>query len=383
MPYGEEEKREKLRELGARIRAKREELGMSLEQVSDRTKIRSKYLIAVEEGDDSISPGKTYFRAFLKTYASFLGLDGTEFSNKYREIEGEVSQEPNRPKEARARTTSDAAGIPAQGRGPAERSPSLREPSSPRPSEPAPDAPGLRKPLLSVGDVPGSKAAPAAIEPPEFDLASRHEAEEPFTPRTYRSGGRKRKMPAGRRRSRGTAWVLIALVLAAALYYVAVYYPRILAALRGADNPPTGGEPAGGTPAAGGGPTAEPPTGSTPDPTGDPKEPRPPTPKVTREDPNKEKTIWSVDRSPVEVVLNLTEGEDSYCWVSVKTDGAASFERTLVPGEEVKVTAKSEITVRAGRPWVMKVQVNGQDMGFAGEFGPVKDLVFRSTVAGN
>ena len=114
MPNGEEERRRKLRELGARVRARREELGMSLEQVSDRTKIRTKYLTAVEEGDDSVSPGKTYFRAFLKTYASFLGLDGTEFSNRYGEIEREAEEEAARPKDFRARPPAAPTPQPAE-----------------------------------------------------------------------------------------------------------------------------------------------------------------------------------------------------------------------------------------------------------------------------
>jgi hypothetical protein len=52
----------------------------------------------------------------------------------------------------------------------------------------------------------------------------------------------------------------------------------------------------------------------------------------------------------------------------------------LTPGEVVDLTADSEITIRAGKPWVMDIILNGQEMGPGGEFGPVKDLVFRVAV---
>ncbi|NLC15671.1 MAG: DUF4115 domain-containing protein [Firmicutes bacterium] len=79
-------RREKLVELGEMIRARRENLGLSIEEVQEQTKIRSKYLRAIEAGDDRIPPGQAYFRVFLKSYAEFLGLDGLEFSRAYREI---------------------------------------------------------------------------------------------------------------------------------------------------------------------------------------------------------------------------------------------------------------------------------------------------------
>ncbi len=66
--------RGKLTELGERIRAQREHLGLSVQEVEEQTKIRSKYLMAIEAGEDKIAPGKAYFRVFLKSYADFLGF---------------------------------------------------------------------------------------------------------------------------------------------------------------------------------------------------------------------------------------------------------------------------------------------------------------------
>lgn len=78
---------QKLVEIGELIKARRENLGLSIEEVQEKTKIRSKYLRAIEAGDDRIPPGKAYFRVFLKSYAEFLGLDGMEFSRAYRELD--------------------------------------------------------------------------------------------------------------------------------------------------------------------------------------------------------------------------------------------------------------------------------------------------------
>lgn len=330
MPYGEEDKREKLRELGARVRAKREELGMSLEQVSEKTKIRSKYLIAVEEGDDSVSPGKTYFRAFLKTYATFLGLDGAELSGRYREIEEAA--------ELAKTTAAQSPGSQSEG---------------PRPA-PSPSR-------LSEGDKAGAIVVSAPSAP-----------KTPSVHRHTRQSQRRRKPPGDRRRRSGAVWLFLVLAaMAAAAFYITVYRPDIIGRPKDAGKPPTGDVLPVPSPVA----PADPP----PEKPSEPAKTEPAAAKVSREDPSEEKTVWSVDRSPVELVLKMSAESDSYCWVSVVVDGEPSFERTLTPKEEVRVTAKKEIAVRAGKPWAVNVHINGRDMGPAGKFGPVKDLVFRST----
>jgi len=47
-----------------------------LEEVEERTKIRKRYLRAMEEERWELLPGAAYARAFLRTYAEFLALDG-------------------------------------------------------------------------------------------------------------------------------------------------------------------------------------------------------------------------------------------------------------------------------------------------------------------
>lgn len=64
-----------MKEIGEYLRNRRIELGISLEEAEQNLKIRKKYLVALEEGDESILPGRTYFVGYLRNYANYLGID--------------------------------------------------------------------------------------------------------------------------------------------------------------------------------------------------------------------------------------------------------------------------------------------------------------------
>ncbi len=61
--------------IGARLRARREELDISLDQVVARTRIRRVYLEALEGERFDEFPGEAYLKGYLKGYAESLGLD--------------------------------------------------------------------------------------------------------------------------------------------------------------------------------------------------------------------------------------------------------------------------------------------------------------------
>lgn len=65
-------------ELGDRLRRAREARGLSLDQVEEITKIRRRYLEALEEEDFGQLPGEVFVRGFLRNYAVALGLDAEE-----------------------------------------------------------------------------------------------------------------------------------------------------------------------------------------------------------------------------------------------------------------------------------------------------------------
>lgn len=74
-----------LTEIGTLLRLAREEQGLSLELVQSETKIRLRYLEALEAGDESIIPGEVYLKGFLRFYANHLGLDGHALVEEFKD----------------------------------------------------------------------------------------------------------------------------------------------------------------------------------------------------------------------------------------------------------------------------------------------------------
>jgi len=72
-------------EIGKTLRSARENQGITLEFAEQETKIRKKYLVALEQENFDIIPGKVYVRGFLRNYARFLGIDGEELVSSYDE----------------------------------------------------------------------------------------------------------------------------------------------------------------------------------------------------------------------------------------------------------------------------------------------------------
>ncbi|MHA7963099.1 RodZ domain-containing protein [Paenibacillus sp. CAU 1782] len=71
-------------DLGALLRKAREERGLSLEDIQELTKIRKRYLEAIESGDYRVLPGTFYVRAFVKNYSEAVGLDPDEVLRLYQ-----------------------------------------------------------------------------------------------------------------------------------------------------------------------------------------------------------------------------------------------------------------------------------------------------------
>ena len=62
-------------DLGAQLKRARDERGMSLSDIANRTKISVTALEALERNDLSKLPGGIFGRAFVRAYAGELGLD--------------------------------------------------------------------------------------------------------------------------------------------------------------------------------------------------------------------------------------------------------------------------------------------------------------------
>jgi cytoskeleton protein RodZ len=94
-------------EIGNSLREARLRQGYELPLVEADTKIRAKYLRALEEERFEVLPGDTYVKGFLRTYAEYLGLDGQlyvdEFNSRFtREEEPLARERPRKQTRSRA-----------------------------------------------------------------------------------------------------------------------------------------------------------------------------------------------------------------------------------------------------------------------------------------
>ncbi|MBF2639989.1 helix-turn-helix domain-containing protein [Listeria welshimeri] len=78
-------------ELGDKLKQARREKELSLDDLQQITKIQKRYLVAIEEGNYAVMPGKFYARAFIKQYAEAVGLDSATL---FDEFESEVPDTP-------------------------------------------------------------------------------------------------------------------------------------------------------------------------------------------------------------------------------------------------------------------------------------------------
>jgi len=70
---------------GQMLRAARKEKQWSYMETEDTTKIRVRYIQALEEEDYGVLPGATYVKGYLRTYAKQLGLDPDEIITLYND----------------------------------------------------------------------------------------------------------------------------------------------------------------------------------------------------------------------------------------------------------------------------------------------------------
>ena len=70
-------------EIGSSLREARERQKLELRDIERETRIRAKYLQALEEERFDVLPGPAYAKGFLHTYADHLGLDGRRFVEEY------------------------------------------------------------------------------------------------------------------------------------------------------------------------------------------------------------------------------------------------------------------------------------------------------------
>jgi cytoskeleton protein RodZ len=88
-----------VRPLGEWLRQRRQELGFSLEEAQEATRIRARFLEALESEDLASLPNPVVARGFLRNYAVYLGLDPQEAADRFSRIAGPVQPEILAPQE--------------------------------------------------------------------------------------------------------------------------------------------------------------------------------------------------------------------------------------------------------------------------------------------
>src|SRR6187397_2861243 len=93
--------------IGDTLREARMREHLDIADVEAKTKIRAKYLRALENEEFGMLPGPTFVKTFLRTYAEMLGLDPHVLVDEYRanyESEDELDAQPLGPPTALSRT---------------------------------------------------------------------------------------------------------------------------------------------------------------------------------------------------------------------------------------------------------------------------------------
>ena len=103
--------------LGEMLRAQREKKGITLDQAAADTRIREKFLTALEGGDYQSLPGAVYTKGFLRNYAEYLDLDQEDLIALFQQERGLIAEpartfEPMRPIMRRSVILTPAVFVP-------------------------------------------------------------------------------------------------------------------------------------------------------------------------------------------------------------------------------------------------------------------------------
>lgn len=80
---------------GEQLRLAREARGISLREISEQTRISTRYLEAIERGDLKRLPGGIFNRSFIKAYAKYIGYDEAEALEAYARTAREQGASPD------------------------------------------------------------------------------------------------------------------------------------------------------------------------------------------------------------------------------------------------------------------------------------------------
>jgi cytoskeleton protein RodZ len=109
-------------EIGSTLREARMRAHIDLSEIEEQTKIRARYLRALENEEWGLLPGEAYTKSFLRAYAQALGLDGRALVEEYkatyeRPADGPRAEPARHSAPPAPRRPRRAGGVPKLSRG--------------------------------------------------------------------------------------------------------------------------------------------------------------------------------------------------------------------------------------------------------------------------
>lgn len=324
-----------LQSLGTLLRQTREARALSFEEVEAQTRIRVKFLQALESGDISVLPSVAHAKGFLRNYAQFLRLDANAIVAQFGELTGSGAGPVTTPT-ATPIYTQPPAAPPAAG------------PTVPAFDQPLPPHSVTQPPTPIYPPVQSPAAPRPTVVPPDRRVG-------PAAPLAMGRGGTESARAERPRSAVGRLFqsnLIVGAILLVGMLAIAGWVVMQLSTVTGEELIPTdvaGDAPAGfatsGTVEAS--PTF-PPTSTPPSVVGP--------------------TI--LDR----VLLTITITQRA--WTRVTVDGEVVFEGQAEKGIVLQYTGMQTIIVLTGNAAGLSVNYNGQDLGPLGERGQVVERIF-------
>ena len=75
-----------MNDIGLKLKEKREENGVSIEEVAEDLKMRPSQIISLEEGKKEDFKDVVFLKYFIRDYAKYLGLNGEEMVDEFNEF---------------------------------------------------------------------------------------------------------------------------------------------------------------------------------------------------------------------------------------------------------------------------------------------------------
>lgn len=154
---------------GPKLAEARRQLGLSIQEVAERIRVRREFLEALEAMNVKLLPGKAYALAFLRSYARALGVDEKQIVVQFQEecalsredAEKQVRNPKSKPRQERPWLLAAGFGLVALGvvgwrametLGPEKAAPAVRAATAtaPRPAAPSAAAPAIEARVVEI-----------------------------------------------------------------------------------------------------------------------------------------------------------------------------------------------------------------------------------------